>query len=225
MNSNLNNVNLEIKQKLIEKFKEKPDIEAMAVMIEQDQLLTELFTIANSEKSAVKYHAMKVIRWFGEYKPALIYPFYHMIVSWLDSDNQFIKWDAVIILSYLAAVDTAHYFDKIYEEYFALIRSPQMITASNVVKSCWRFVLAQPAWEMDITRRLLEVPQVVYMHKNKVSEECNCIVCGNVLESFDHYFGLSKYQNEMLDFARKQLNSSRKAVVQKAKKFLRKYEV
>ena len=225
MNANLNNVHLELKQILIAKLKEKPDIEEIAEIIEQDQLLTELFAVAGSEKSAVKYRAMKVIRWFGEYKPALIYPFYPMIVSWLDSDNQFIKWDAIIILSYLAPIDTAHHFNHIYEQYFALIRSPQMITASNVVKSCWRFVLVQPTWEKDITRRLLEVPQVVYMHKNKVSEECNCIVCGNVLECFDHYFELSKHQNEMLAFAREQLNSSRRAVVQKAKKFLRKHEV
>ncbi len=221
----LNNINLELKQNIIVKIKEKPAIEDLAFIIEQNQLFFELFDIVNTEKSAMKYTATKTVKWFSEYKPELIYPFYYEIVSWLNSDNQFIKWDAIMILSYLAAVDTAHYFDKIYEEYFALIRSHQMITASNVVKSCWRFVLAQPELDQDMTLRLLEVPQLTYIHKNKVSEECNCIVCGNVLESFDHYFHVSQYQSEMIDFAKEQLNSSRRAVVQKAKKFLRKHEV
>lgn len=68
----LNNINLELKQNIIVKIKEKPAIEDLAFIIEQNQLFFELFDIVNTEKSAVKYTATKTVKWFSEYKPELI---------------------------------------------------------------------------------------------------------------------------------------------------------
>ena len=157
----------------------------------------------------------------SEQKPELVYPYFEDIVKWLHHKNSFIKWDGIRTLSNLSSVDHEDKFKAIYQDYFALIQDPQMITAANVVGNAWKIVLAKPELECDITRRLLEVQNIVYTNKGEPSPECNCIVCGQVLECFDHYFEFSGKQAEMIHFAEGQLSSRRKALAKTAERFLR----
>ena len=99
-----------------------------------------------------------------------------------------------------------------------------MITAANVVENSWKFVIANPTLDADITFKLLNIPNFIYFNKNQISPECNKIVCGKVIESFDKYFNNSCYQDLMIDFVEKQLSSARKSIVKLAKKFLEKKE-
>lgn len=210
-------------QPLIEELKQKLPIEDFALMIQQKNLFQELFGIVITEKSSVKYTCTKIIRFFSEQNPQIIYPFYSQITSWLKIQNNFIKWDAIYILSNLAHIDSENKFNSIYCEYFDLIKSPQMITAATVAGNAWKFVIAKPDLEHDITHQLLEVPNVTYLHKGDASPECNKIVCGKVLESFNHYFTISSHQESMIEFAKKQSHSTRKSVAKAAVKFLKKY--
>ena len=97
----------------------------------------------------------------SEQKSGLVYPYFEDIVKWLHHKNRFIKWDGILILSNLSAVDYEDKFEAIYQEYFSLIQDPQMITAANVVGNAWKIVLAKPELESDITKRLLEVPNII----------------------------------------------------------------
>lgn len=126
-------------------------------------------------------------------------------------------------MSNLVAVDHEDKYGSIYQDYFELIQDPQMITAANVIGNAWKIVLAKPELETDITRRLLEVPNIIYLNKGEPSPECNRIVCGQVLECFEHYFDYSGNQAAMINFAEEQLGSSRKSVVKIAENFLRQH--
>lgn len=210
------------KEILINRLKAKPDLNLFIVeVIENTTILNTLFEIVLTETSSIKYVCTKIIRMVGEQKPELIYPYFEDIVKWLHHKNSFIKWDGILTLSNLSAVDYEDKFGAIYQDYFALIQDPQMITAANVIGNAWKIVLAKPELETYITRRLLEVPKIIYRNKGEPSPECNCVVCGNVLESFEHYFDYSGNQAEMINFAEGQLSSSRKAVVKKAEEFLK----
>jgi len=212
------------KEILINRLKAKPDLNLFVVeVIENTTILNALFEIVLTETSSIKYQCTKIIRMVGEQKPELLYPYFEDIVKWLHHKNSFIKWDGIQTLSNLSAVDYEDMFGAIYQDYFALIQDPQMITAANVIGNAWKIVLAKPELETYITRRLLEVPKIIYMHKGEPSPECNCIVCGKVLECFEHYFVYSANQAAMINFAEGQLRSCRKAVVKKAEDFLRQH--
>lgn len=101
-------------QPLIEELKQKLPIEDFALMIQEKDLFQELFGIVITEKSSVKYTCTKIIRFFSEQNPQIIYPFYSQITSWLKIQNNFIKWDAIYILSNLAHIDSENKFNLNY---------------------------------------------------------------------------------------------------------------
>ncbi|MBV1709901.1 MAG: hypothetical protein KMY54_08570 [Erysipelothrix sp.] len=212
------------KEILINCLKTKPDLNLFTVeVIENTTILNSLFEIVLTEISSIRYACTKIIRMVSEQKPETVYPYFEDIVKWLDQKNSFIKGDGILTLSNLSAVDHEDKFKAIYQDYFALIKDPQMITAANVVGNAWKIVLAKPEMESDITRRLLEVPNIIYINKDEPSPECNCIVCGKVLECFEHYFDYSGNQSAMINFAEGQLCSHRKSVAKIAEKFLKQH--
>lgn len=212
------------KEMLVNYLKAKPDLKLFINdVIEDKTILDSLFDIVATETSSIKYVCAKIMRMVSEKEPELIYPYFEILAKWIHHKNSFIKWDGIITLSNISAVDDENKFEDIYQDYFALIQDPQMVTASNVVGNAWKIVLAKPELENDITKKLLKVPDTVYLHKGSPSPECNYIVCGQVLECFDHYFNSSENQSEMINFAKEQLNSKRKSVVKTAEKFLKQH--
>jgi len=212
------------KEILINRLRTKPDLNLFTVeVIKNPAILNSLFEIVLTETSSIKYACTKIIRMVSEQKPELLYPHFEDIAKWLHHKNSFIKWDSILTLSNLSSVDHEDRFKAIYQDYFGLIRDPQMITAANVVGNAWKIVLAKPELESDITRILLEVPNITYINKGGPSPECNCIVCGQVLECFEHYFDYSRNQSAMINFAEGQLCSHRKSVVKTAEKFLKQH--
>lgn len=181
-----------------------------------------LFEIIRTDRGAVKYHAEKIIRICSESNPKLVYPYFDEIASLLGSSNNFLKWGAIITLSNLATVDDERRFEAIYDQYFDLINTGSMISAANVIDNAWKIVRHYPEFEEDITRRLLAVQNNVYLNKGKESPECRNIVIGNVLDSFSKYYSISKCQDLMQEFARQQLDNSRRTVARRAAKFLEK---
>lgn len=214
------------KKDLLQCLKEAPDLEQLLTKAGNDpQFLDALFEIVRSEHSAVRYSCTKILRMLSERQPDKIYPYFDDVANWLRDSNSFVKWDGILTLANLASVDAQRRFASVYEEYFELIRDSKMVTAANAAGNAWKIVQAVPEWESDITRRLLEVPQIVYLHHGEPSAECNRVMCGHVLDCFDHYFDLSNDQKSMLSFAHAQLNSSRKSVAKKAARFLKKHEI
>lgn len=213
--------NINDKETLLSFMKDGHTVEEMIPIIIDENLYDELIKIINTEKSTIKYACSKIFRLISEQNPQYVYPFYFEIASWLNHPNNFIKWDAIYILSNLAIIDKDNNFSKIQDIYFNLIKSKQMITAANAVGNCWKFVIANPELDFEITKTLLEIPKIKYMHKNQISPECNRIVCGKAIEAFYKYFDLSDHKYLMIYFVQKQLNSTRKSVVKLANKFLK----
>lgn len=209
---------------LLARLKEGPDFGWLFAEAGNDpKLLPMLFEIVQRERSAVRYSCTKALRILSEQQPDAIYPYFDDVANWLQDSNSFVKWDGILILANLAAVDARHRFAAIYEDYFGLIRDSKMVTAANVAGNAWKIAQAVPEWESDITQRLLEVPKIVYIHHGEPSPECNRVMCGHVLDCFDHYFDLSHNQEAMLRFAHAQLDSPRKSVAKKAAHFLKKH--
>lgn len=180
-------------------LKKKPNLDDFVNDVIEDSILLELlFEIVSTDQSSIKYACSKMIRKISETRPDIIYPYFEVISHWLTHKNSFIKWDGILTLSNLAKVDVEDKFNLIYKDYFSLVQDPQMITAANVIGNAWKIVLAKPECENDISHRLLEVPDITYLYKGEISPECNYIVCGNVLESFDQYYDVSNNKEVMI---------------------------
>lgn len=207
-------------------LKTKPAISQLVYdVIEGTIPIPELLQMVQSEKTSIKYYSSKVIRLVSEQQPQLVYPYFNDIATWLSHTNSFIKWDGILTLANLIQVDTEKKFNEISDLYFSLIQNTNMITAANVVGNAWKIVLARPEWENKITQSLLEVPHIIYLNHDEPSPECNNIVCGQVINSFEQYYEHSGSQDLMLQFAETQLKNSRKSTAKKAEVFLKKHSV
>jgi hypothetical protein len=210
--------------RIIKDLKEKERLNDLVwEVIVKPSLLDDLFETIENTKSSIKFSCTKTIRLVSEKSPETVYPYFDQIVRLLQSENSFIRWDAVSILANLTRVDRFLKFDQIYDDYFDLIKGPQMITAANVIGNAWKIILAKPLRESDITRKMLKATGRVYLHKGEPSFECTSILCGHVIDCFDKYFETSNMKQEILSFVIEQLESPRKSVLMKAEKFLRKH--
>ena len=209
---------------LLAAIRQKPDIDAFIKNIEaRPEHIGALLKIIREDTGSAKFYCDKAIQKISETNPSLVYPYFHEISKLLDSENNFIKWGAIRTVSNLFAVDREKRFDRIYDKYFGLIDSDSMITASNVIGSAWKYVLAYPETEGDVTARLLKVAENTYIHKGEPSSECRNIAIGHVIDCFDKYFEVSASQGRMLAFAESQRNNCRKSTARKAADFLKKH--
>lgn len=212
------------KVSLVNQLLTKPKLDQLVTMAINDPSMIEIcFEIVLTETSGIKFACTKIIRLISEQQPELVFPYYDVVVEWIQHPNSFIRWDGIRIMANLWVVDHAEHFMPFYASYFDMIRNPQMITAANVVGQAWKLVLIRPELEPDITQRLLEVPNITYLYKGEPSPECGRIVRGQVLECFGHYFDRSTQQKEMLDYAYKLLDCPRKAVSKNAERFLKRF--
>ncbi|HEX9974112.1 MAG TPA: hypothetical protein VGD14_18730, partial [bacterium] len=104
-------------------------------VIQNPDLLPEIFQGLNAEKANVKYGCLKVLRLISEQQPAMLYPHFNFFVDLLDSEVTFFKWGTILIIANLTSVDLNDKFEKIFDKYFAPITGHVMIPASNIIGS------------------------------------------------------------------------------------------
>jgi len=209
---------------LLIRLKEKPDIERILTEVfENPSIIGRLIDIIETEKGTVKFYCEKVIRLTGEKYPELLYPYYERIASFIESDNNFIKWGGIITLSNLAAVDDEDKFRNISGKYFSLFHSKSMITARNAAGNTHKFIEKTPAYEKAATNEMLKVKGNVYYNKGEPSPECKNIMMGTAIDYFDKFFDLTERKSEMLAVAEGEIGNTRKKVARKAKAFIEKH--
>lgn len=186
-------------------------------------LIDQYLEIINYDKSSLKFGAEKVIRQVSESHPELVYPYFNEISRLTQSENSFIKWGAIITISNLVSVDELKLFPGIFERYFDLLEDRKMVTAANVAGNAWKIALRYPDLEPDITTRLIRAAGNIFYHKGEPSPECNNVMCGHLIDCFDHYFESSKSQQEIIEFVTRQQVNKRKKVATKAKAFLKRH--
>lgn len=209
---------------LLQRLRDKPDIPLLATQIAaKPDWIIQLLEIIRTDPGSIKFYADKVLRQIATDQPECLDSYFDEIASLIDSPNSFIRWGAIQTLGQLALNDPNHQFDRHYEHFFSLMDDPSMITAANVVGQAGPIVRIRHQDEPDITRRLLKVRTNTYWHQGQPSPECGHIICGKVIDCFDHYFEQSSDQEGVLEFVREQMGNPRKEVAKKAARFLKKH--
>jgi hypothetical protein len=211
---------IEVIRELIES-KPKPEL-FIEKIHENNDMIPALLEIMNDEKGTAKFYAEKALRLLSEKNPDILYPYFDEISEFIDNSNNFIKWGAIITISNLISADKEDKFSKIYSRYFSLLDSDSMITASNVAKNAWKFIIKNKSCEDDITGRLLGTENNIYKNKGEASPECKNIMLGHVLGCFEKYYEFSGNKEKIIEFAKRQTTNPRKAVAKRAEAFLKK---
>lgn len=192
-------------------------------VIKKPELIDELIEALKVETRAVKFSYEKVLRLVSERRPELIYPYFDVFVGLLDSDNSFLKWGAIMTVANLTAVDTENRFEAIFAKYYAPIPGPTMITAANIIGSSAKIARAKPELIERITREILKVEKGKYKNKGALSPECRNVAIGHAIDTFDQFFDQIDDKSAVVAFVKRQLKNTRKSVVKKAERFLRKH--
>ena len=192
-------------------------------VIKKPKEIAELVEALKVEKRAVKYNYEKVLRLASERRPELIYPYFEVFVDLLDSDNNFLKWGAIITIGNLAAVDDRKKIEAIFKKFYSPISGPTMVTAANIIGSSVRIALSKPELTERITREILKVEKAKYQRHGEPSPECRNVAIGQAIDSFEEFFEQIDDKKAVIAFVKRQLKNTRKQVAKKAKRFIRKH--
>jgi len=187
-------------------------------VIKKPELLSQILEGLNANEARIKYGCAKILRVISDREPAVLYPKFDFFVQLLNSNNSFMKWGAIYIIANLTAVDTSNKFEQIFDEYFAPIPGPVLITAANIIGGAAKIALAKPELTEKITQELLKVEKAEYQ-----TTECRNVALGHAINAFDQFFHQIGHKEPVIDLIRKQLHNARSSTRKKAEKFLKKY--
>ncbi len=208
--------------KLIQQIaKKRADKSKIAdAVIKNRKLLSEVCEGLRSNKARIKYGCAKILRIISEEDPEILYSRIDFFFDLLDSDSNFLKWDAIHIIANLAGVDSENKFEKYFDKYFAPITGPVMITSANVLGGATKIALAKPELTERITKELLKVEKAKYQ-----TTECRNVALGHTIKSFDQFFDQIIDKKPVVKFIKKQLKNTRNGTRKKAEKFDKKHKI
>jgi len=187
------------------------------VILEAPELLDTVFKGVSSSTPRVKFRCAKILKIISVKQPILLIPSWDFFINLLDSDNKIILWNALDILANLTSADRDHKFDKIYQRYYKFLEDESMVTAAHVVENSAVIASNRPDLQKKITEKLLKINNIPR------DGECNAILSGKVIQTFENYFDAIEDKEEVIKFAREQNKSERNATKLKAHKFIKKH--
>ncbi len=180
--------------------------------------VTVLMKGLREEITPVKYGCAKALRILSDEEPKLLYGHFDEFVGLLNHPNNIFRWEAIYVLSGLAAVDKQNKFKGLLQEYVSPIQGPVMITACNLIKGLVRIAKAKPELAVAIAKAILRAEDGRYE-----TAECYEIVIGNALRTFETIYPLVEDRLPLIRFAEAHSGSLRPATRKSAEKFLAKY--
>lgn len=163
----------------------------------------------------VKFGCQKVLQKISEKRPERVYPYFLEIAAFLEGENKILRWGAINILANLAAVDSGNHFGAQFDRFYRSIPGPDMITAANVIGASPKIARAHPELTERIVAEILKVETAVYK-----TAECRNVAIGHALDAFEDLDESIKDKPAVLAFAQRQLRNPRRAVAERARKFL-----
>ena len=203
MLSDLQNKNIDPK-KYAEKIIKKPD------------LIKQYLEGLLSKNETYRYNCFKIIYIISEEKPDILYSYWDFFENHLRSKNSYHKMSAVLIIANLTSVDKEKKFERIFDEFYGYLKSEKTFTSIYIVKSSGKIANSKPHLMEKITKILLDIEKI---HPGKQIE----LIKSSVIESFSDYFKNIENKKDIIDFVKKQTNSTSPKTRKLAKDFLNKY--
>ncbi len=186
-------------------------------VIEDPDLLLEIFQGLSPENKRIKNRSAKILRIVSGKNPEIVYPKISVFIDLIDGKDTILKWIAIDVIGNLAPVDTENQFTKIFKKFYTFLSDESMITAGHVIDNSGKIARAKPELSKKITTELLKVEKIPR------NNECKNILLGKVILAFDLYFDQIEDKEKIHSFVQRQLENPRNATRLKAEKFLKKH--
>jgi len=190
-------------------------------VIRDPHLVPALLGALDDRRARVKYGADKALRAVSERRPDLLAPRLDAFLRLFGAPNSFIRWGAIRTTGNLIAAGTDRRAESVFRRFFAPITSRDMVAAATVIGSAAAIARAKPAMTDRIVKRILRVETAAYEHGGKLSPECRNVACGHAIDALDAVYRGQAPPAPVVEFARRQLRSTRPAIRKKAAAFLK----
>jgi hypothetical protein len=195
------------------------DVESRAHKALTDKAaLTELLAGILSKKDEIRSPSFKALLLISEEQPELLYPHWDYFAALLESNNTFLKYQAIYLIASLIKADTANKFERLFDTYYNLLDDKSIIPASHAALNSGKIAGAKPELQTRITDRLLRIDETHHEPDHKE------LIKSYVIEAFSEYFEAAEDKEMILEFVRKQLESGSPKTRKNAKEFLKKWE-
>lgn len=199
--------------------KKSINVESMAKRALKDKkILSELLENILGKKETLRFNSFKVLLLISEEHPKVLYPKWDFFAKLLASDNAYHKYIAIYIIANLTRVDTKNKFEKMFNKYYNLLDDARIVPPSHVALNSGKIIKAKPKLQNKITRKLLSIDET---HHERGRKD---LIKSYVIEGFSEYFGEVKKQKEIIEFVKKQLNSTSPKTRKVAKEFLKRWQ-
>ena len=186
-------------------------------------LLPIILSGVSSSKAAIRYGCAKVLMDLSETCPDKLYPYMDSFIDLLDSKYRILTWNAMAVIANLTKIDKENKFDAVFDKYYSFINDEYLVTVANLIGNSGKIAAAKPHLIKKITNELLKVEHIsITPH---LTEECKRVIAEHAIKSFDMFFDQVEQKDKVIAFVKRQLQSSRKTLRDKAEKFLKKMSV
>ena len=193
------------------------DMERLAAeVIRRPEWLGDILSGLDADTARVRFGSAKVLKIVSERRPEVLYPEIGSFFNFLDGDNRILRWNAILVIGNLAAVDSKRKIDKILDRYLDPIPGPELITAANTIRGAGAIALAKPQLADRIVDAILKVEKGRYK-----TAECRNVAVGHALDALGRLFDLTKRKEHVARFAKRQLRNPRAATRKRAEIFLK----
>jgi len=181
-------------------------------------LLKVAVTQIRPEAGCARFGASKLLRILSERRPELVYPHFDFLAGLLKNENSFLRWNAMLTLGNLAAVDRNKKLDAIIAAYLAPIAGPVMIDAANTIRGAVAIARAKPYLADTIATHILQVENATY-----ATPECRNVAIGHAITALNQIFPLLTNKEHVQLFAARQADNARHATGSKAQRFCKRW--
>ncbi|WGM89051.1 MAG: hypothetical protein NUK63_09065 [Candidatus Bathyarchaeum tardum] len=210
----------ELAQNFLDKTITKKQL--LKMVKEDSSLIPLLLEGVGHKKASVRYGCSSVLMNLSENNPELLYPEFDFFVKLLDIKYRILTWNAFTIIANLTQVDDGKKFDAIFEKYYSFLDNEYMVTVANVVGNSGKIANSKPYFVPKITEKLLRVQNL--STTPHLTEECKKVIAQQAIASFDLFFdNIGQQQEQVINFVKSHVGSSRKKLNKKAEKFLEKW--
>lgn len=201
--------------------KKDAEIQARKIVrrvLEQKKYLSKLLKGIMAKEDSVRYPNSIALEILSQENPKIIYPEWNFFVDLLKSKNAYHNSIAISTISNLTAIDEKNKFEEIFEDFFKLIDDKSVIVSRKLAIYAGRIATAKKSLNFRITTVLLSIDDTQHTPSRKD------LIKGDIIESFSEYFEDIKDKKTIIQFVKKQLNSSSPSTVKKANEFLLRWE-
>jgi len=181
--------------------------------ISDHHLLTEILNHLLSKNDEVRSKNYETILFLSINHPQYLYKQWDFFVDLLSSKNHYHRYIAINILSNLASVDTQNKFDSIFNLYVDQISSRRTMIAGQAIMNAGKIAKSKFTLQQRITDLLLHLDKI---YPGKHTDLMNAYA----IQSFQEFFDQSNKKNEIINFAKQQLESTSPKTRKYAKNFL-----